>query len=79
MSSDATDDTSPTDVVFEPATWYAVTARDNTPACHNFNRTFDVNPFYSNDGNFVLVQCGICSEPMEILTATRLDPQPHMT
>jgi hypothetical protein len=62
--------------VFAPALYYDVTVRDNNEACRNFGETFDVNPFYSNDGVHCYVQCGICSQLMEILTATLLDPQP---
>lgn len=67
------------DVTFQPALYYAVTARDNNEACRNYDTTWDVNPFYSNDGIHCYVQCGICGQRMEILTATLLDPQPEVS
>ncbi|MEU1293068.1 hypothetical protein ABZ439_11640 [Streptomyces sp. NPDC005840] len=66
-------------VVFEPATFYAVTARDNNPDCENYEETFEVPQFYSNAGTNCYVQCGKCKARMEILTATVLDPQPEMS
>jgi hypothetical protein len=65
--------------VFEPAKYYAVTARDNNEACRNYEKTFDVPQFYSNDGIHCSVVCGICGQQMEILTATLLDPQPEVS
>jgi hypothetical protein len=67
------------DVTFQPALYYAVTARDNNEACPNFDKTFEVNPFYSNAGTNCYVQCGLCHQNMEILTATLLDPQPEVS
>jgi len=67
------------DVTFEPALYYEVTARDNNEACRNYELTFDVPQFYSNDGVHCSVQCGVCAQPMEILTATLLDPQPEVS
>ena len=64
------------DVTLDPELWYEVTARDNNPDCRNSGQTFDVNPFYSNDGVHYSVVCGVCGHDMEILTATLLDPQP---
>ncbi|WP_157876648.1 hypothetical protein [Streptomyces graminilatus] len=66
-------------MTFEPALWYAVTARDNNETCRNYEQTFPINPFYSNDGVHVSVQCGVCGQPMEILTAELLDPQPEVS
>ena len=66
-------------VTFEPALYYEVTARDNNPDCRNFEQEFTVNPFYSNDGIHCTVQCGVCHQNMEILTATLLDPQPEVS
>ena len=63
-------------VTFEPAKYYEVTARDNNEACRNFEQVFTVPQFYSTDGTHCSVTCGICRQPMEILTATLLDPQP---
>jgi hypothetical protein len=68
-----------TPVSLAPATWYDVTARDNNPNCRNFDTTWDINPFYSNDGIHYSVICGICDQQMEILTATLLDPQPQFS
>jgi hypothetical protein len=67
------------DVTLDPELWYDVTARDNNPACRNYEKVFDVNPFYSNDGIHYSVVCGRCGQLMEILTATLLDPQPVIT
>ena len=67
------------DVTFQPSLYYEVTARDNNEACRNYEQTFDVPQFYSNDGIHCYVQCGICRQNMEILTATLLDPQPEVS
>jgi hypothetical protein len=67
------------DVTLQPALYYAVTARDNNPACRNYETTWNVNPFYSNDGIHYSVQCGVCRQNMEILTAVLLDPQPEVS
>ncbi|MFE5368222.1 hypothetical protein [Streptomyces mirabilis] len=71
------------DVTLQPALYYAVTAQDNNPACRNYygntGKIWDVNPFYSNDGVHYSVVCGICGQPMEILTAVLLDPQPEVS
>jgi len=66
-------------VTFEPALYYEVTARDDNEACENFGKEFTVNPFYSNAGTNCFVQCGICHQNMEILTAVLLDPQPEVS
>lgn len=67
-------------VTFEPALYYDVTAQDDNPDCANYfetsGKTFEVNPFFSNDGVHCYVTCGLCRQHMEILTATLLDPQP---
>jgi hypothetical protein len=63
-------------VTFQPALWYAVTAQDANEACENNGQTFEVNPCYSNGGT-VVVECGLCRAPMEIIAATLLDPQPE--
>lgn len=68
-----------TPVTFLPSLYYDVTARDNNPDCRNYEQTFDVNPFYSNDGLHCYVTCGICRQRMEILTAALLDPQPEVS
>jgi len=65
--------------VFNPATWYAITARDNNQECENSGQTFDVPLFYSNAGTNCFVTCGKCGKRMEILTASALDPQPEMS
>ena len=67
------------DVTFQPAMYYDVTARDNNPDCRNYEQVFDVPQFYSNAGTNCFVQCGICGQQMEILTATLLDPQPQVS
>ena len=66
------------DITFEPALWYDVTARDDNEACANFGKTFEVNPCYSNAGT-VVIQCGLCKHNMTIVSATLLDPQPEMS
>ncbi|MFH9977954.1 hypothetical protein ACH4ND_01575 [Streptomyces sp. NPDC017179] len=70
--------TTESDVTFEPAKWYEITARDNTETCRNSGKEFTFNPFYSNDGRYVPVQCGVCGQPMEITSAVLLDPQPEV-
>lgn len=67
------------DVTFQPALYYEVTARDNNEACSNYGQTFTVPEFYSNAGINCYVQCGICRQRMEILAATLLDPQPEVS
>ena len=37
---------------------------------------FTIDPFYSNNGTYIPVQCGLCGQLMELLTAVKLDPQP---
>jgi hypothetical protein len=66
-------------VTFQPAMYYEVTARDNNADCVNYEQTFTVPEFYSNDGTNCYVQCGRCGQHMEILTATLLDPQPEVS
>lgn len=67
------------DVTFQPALYYEVTARDNNEACVNYDQTFTVPEFYSNAGTNCYVQCGKCGQHMEILTAVPLDPQPEVS
>lgn len=67
------------DVTFEPAKWYAVTARDDNPDCRNSGKEFEVNPFYSNAGTNCFVECGLCRQKMTIISATLLDPQPELS
>ena len=59
----------------QPGMWYDATARDDNPNCVNYEKSFDCNPVYSNAGTIDIV-CGLCSQPMTLLTATLLDPQP---
>jgi hypothetical protein len=66
-------------VALEPETWYTVTARDTNPDCRNYDKTFDFAEFYSNDGVHYSAVCGICGQPMEILTGTLLVPQPEFS
>jgi hypothetical protein len=65
------------DVTFQPALWYSVTARDDNDACDNAGQGFEVNPCYSNGGT-VVIECGLCKQPMTIASATLLVPQPQM-
>jgi len=67
------------DVTFQPALYYDVTAQDTNPDCVNYEQVFDVPQFYSNAGTNCFVQCGKCGQHMEILTATLLDPQPEVS
>jgi hypothetical protein len=66
------------DVTFQPALWYSVTARDDNAECEeNSGREFEVNPCYSNGGR-VIVECGLCKQPMTLVSATLLAPQPEI-
>lgn len=66
-------------LILQPATYYAVTARDNNPDCRNYEQVFNVPQFYSNDGIHYGVTCGRCGQQMELLTAVILDPQPEVS
>lgn len=76
------------DVTFEPATWYSVMVRCNTagdgtpdnPPCPNYlrdPREWEVAEVYSNAGQPV-IQDGRCGQLVEIVSATKLDPQPEV-
>ncbi|MER6435414.1 hypothetical protein ABT275_03495 [Streptomyces sp. NPDC001185] len=65
-------------ITFLPALWYVVTARDDNQECENAGETFEINPCYSNGGK-VIAECGLCSKPMTLVSATLLDPQPQMS
>ncbi|MEW2402120.1 hypothetical protein [Streptomyces sp. NPDC046862] len=74
----------------EPGTYYDVTVRCNTRTlpnqqgqgdpqpCPNYERVWDVTEVYSNAGQ-LRVQCGLCQKDTEILTATKMDPQPEVS
>lgn len=66
-------------MAFEPALWYEVVARDDNPDCENYEKTFEVNPFYSNAGTNCYVQCGLCGQHMTMVSAVLLDPQPEFS
>jgi hypothetical protein len=79
------------DITMEPATWYSVTVRcetaqvknpddpDGDPIpCVNYQREWEVSPVYSNAGH-TNVQCGPCQQNTEMLSATKLDPQPEVS
>jgi hypothetical protein len=66
------------DITLEPATFYAVTAKDDTTDCPNFGQLLDVPELYSNAGHDAAVICGLCHAQLRIVSATRLDPQPEM-
>ncbi|MGW5696051.1 hypothetical protein ACWEWX_35580 [Streptomyces asiaticus] len=78
------------DLVYEPATYYNLTVRCNTAQvphptnpdepepCVNYGREWDVTEVYSNAGQPV-VQCGPCQQIVEILSATKMDPQPEVS
>lgn len=68
------------EVTFQPALYYEVTAQDLNSDCINYEQVFTVAEFYSNAGGTTCyVQCGRCGQHMEILTATLLDPQPEVS
>lgn len=62
--------------VFEPALYYAVTARDDNENCVNHGKEFVVDPCYSN-GGIVVIECGLCKQHMTLISAVLLDPQPE--
>jgi hypothetical protein len=66
-------------IVFQPALYYSVTARDDNPGCENSGsgQEFVVDPCYSNGGT-VIVECGLCKTVMTLVSATLLDPQPEI-
>lgn len=64
----------PPELVFEPAMYYAAVVRDDNPACVNYSTLWNVE-LYSNGGTPQVV-CGRCGQPMSIMSATLLDPQP---
>ncbi|MCX4911926.1 hypothetical protein [Streptomyces sp. NBC_00878] len=78
------------DIVFEPATYYDVTVRcntqsmptpgdpDNPQPCPNYQRDWEVPEVYSNAGQ-PNIQCGPCGKKVEILAATKMDPQPEVS
>lgn len=68
-------------IVWEPQTWYAVTAACITPGCRQENIIVSFPMFYSNNGDpkYIRVGCdsdGCCGNACRILTADKLDPQP---
>lgn len=65
-----------TPVTFQPGMWYSATAVCKTVGCPNQNTVMDVAELYSNNGTNVVINCGLCSKPATILSATLLDPQP---
>lgn len=71
----------PGPIVWEPETWYAVTAACVTPGCPQENIVVSLPMFYSNNGDpaYCRVVCaadGCCGQDCTILTASKLDPQP---
>ncbi|MER8220350.1 hypothetical protein ABTZ58_07080 [Streptomyces sp. NPDC094143] len=68
----------PDPITFLPAMYYAAVVRDDNTACVNYARTFDVPELYSNAGSPNVV-CGRCRQPMTIMSATLLDPQPEVS
>lgn len=65
-------------IVFEPATWYAVTSACTTESCPNLNTTTTEPMVYSNAGTVIMI-CARCGKQRQILSATKLDPQPEMS
>ncbi|NEB92458.1 hypothetical protein [Streptomyces bauhiniae] len=64
-------------IIFLPALWYSVTARDETPDCSNSGQEFTAD-CYSNAGT-PYIECGLCGQPMTIISATLYNPQPTMS
>lgn len=64
-------------MTLDPGMFYAAVVRDVTEECVNFGESFDVPELYSNGGQ-AAVTCGLCHQPMELVSATLLDPQPEM-
>jgi hypothetical protein len=62
----------------EPATFYYAEAVCHTVGCPNQDIIMKVPAMYSNDGSTYAVFCGLCSSKAEVVTATKLDPQPVM-
>jgi len=77
-------------ITFEAATYYDVTVRCNTSQvnnpsdpgnpqpCPNYEREWVVFEVYSNAGQ-PNIQCGPCQQRVEILAATKMDPQPEVS
>ncbi|MGW1157784.1 hypothetical protein ACWD48_06060 [Streptomyces sp. NPDC002519] len=66
-------------IVFEPATFYDAVVRCITETCPNDTEPpMAVTELYSNAGT-PGIQCGLCRQPMEILSATVMDPQPEIS
>ncbi|WP_327349651.1 hypothetical protein OG772_20425 [Streptomyces sp. NBC_01321] len=66
------------DLAFEPGKFYDAVAQCITETCENYGKPpFDVPELYSNAGAPV-IQCGLCQQSMEIVSAILLDPQPEM-
>jgi hypothetical protein len=77
-------------IVYEPNTFYDLSVTCNTAGtegteetegtapCPNFGRTWEAKLVYSNNGQ-PSITCGRCGQPVEILTATKCDPQPEIS
>ncbi|WP_406515591.1 hypothetical protein OH809_25010 [Streptomyces sp. NBC_00873] len=66
------------DLVFEPGKFYDAVAQCITETCENYGEPpFDVPELYSNAG-MPSIQCGLCQQRMEIVSAILIDPQPEM-
>jgi hypothetical protein len=65
-------------IVFEPGKYYAAVVRCITETCENYGQPpFDVAELYSNAGT-PSIQCGLCQQSMEIVSAILIDPQPEL-
>jgi hypothetical protein len=68
-------------LTYEPSTFYdmAVTCNtagtDGTDPCQNFGRVWGTSLVYSNTGT-PSVSCGKCDQPVEVLNAVKVEPQP---
>lgn len=78
------------DITLEPWTFYNVTVRCNTAEmtnrddpnnpkpCDNYLREWPITQVYSNAGD-PGIQCGLCEQRVEILSAEKMDPQPEVS
>lgn len=64
-------------MTLQPGVFYTAVAQDVTEGCANYGEFFEVPELYSNAGT-PTVTCGLCQKPMELISATPMDPQPEM-
>ena len=68
----------PAPIAWEPATWYSATFACLTVGCPNQNVVKTMPKLYSNNGDpkYIRIVDSVCGKDCQILTATKLDPQP---